>query len=135
MMMGCVLSLYGGFSGAFKAAQQTPIYLLLILSNMEKRHQEPRFTVSFWWPAGDDENTLGPMMDVIRSLITNDNFHEMRCKNFLCNRNWPMNIRILHVPCKLDASKAQKFSYITRSKEINVLMIRFRTLIFRRIGV
>ena len=130
MMMGCVLSLYGGFSGAFKAARQTPIYLLLILSNMVKRHQEPRFTVSFWWPAGDDENTLGPMMDVIRSLITT-NFHEMRCKNFLCNRN----IRILHDPCKLDASKAQKFSYITRSKEINVLMIRFRTLIFRRIGV
>ena len=130
MMMGCVLSLFGGFSGAFKAARQTPIYLLLILSNMEKRHQEPRFTVSFWWPAGDDENTLGPMMDVIRSLITT-NFHEMRCKNFLCNRN----IRILHDPCKLDASKAQNFSYITRSKEINVLMNRFRTLIFRRIGV
>ena len=130
MMMGCVLSLYGGFSGAFKAARQTPIYLLLILSNMVKRHQEPRFTVSFWWPAGDDENALGPMMDVIRSLITT-NFHEMRCKNFLCNRN----IRILHDPCKLDASKAQNFSYITRSKEINVLMIRFRTLIFRRICV
>ena len=129
-MMGCVLSLLGGFSGAFKAARQTPIYLLLILSNMVKRHQEPRFTVSFWWPAGDDENALGPMMDVIRSLIAT-NFHEMRCKNFLCNRN----IRILHDPCKLDASKAQKFSYITRSKEINVLMIRFRTLIFRRIGV
>ena len=113
-MMGCVLSLFGGFSGAFKAARQTTIYLLLILSNMVKRHQEPRFTVSFWWPAGDDENTLGPMMDVIRSLIAT-NFHEMRCKNFLCN----MNIRILHDPCKLDASKAQKFSYITRSKEIN----------------
>ena len=129
-MMGCVLSLFGGFSGAFKAARQTTIYLLLILSNMVKRHQEPRFTVSFWWPAGDDENALGPMMDVIRSLIAT-NFHEMRCKNFLCN----MNIRILHDPCKLDASKAQKFSYITRSKEINVLMIRFRTLIFRRIGV
>ena len=129
-MMGCVLSLFGGFSGAFKAARQTTIYLLLILSNMVKRHQEPRFTVSFWWPAGDDENTLGPMMDVIRSLIAT-NFHEMRCKNFLCN----MNIRILHDPCKLDASKAQKFSYITRSKEINVLMIRFRTLIFRRICV
>ena len=129
-MMGCVLSLFGGFSGAFKAARQTTIYLLLILSNMVKRHQEPRFTVSFWWPAGDDENALGPMMDVIRSLIAT-NFHEMRCKNFLCN----MNIRILHDPCKLDASKAQKFSYITRSKEINVLMIRFRTLIFRRICV
>ena len=97
-MMGCVLSLFGGFSGAFKAARQTTIYLLLILSNMVKRHQEPRFTVSFWWPAGDDENTLGPMMDVIRSLITT-NFHEMRCKNFLCNRNWPMNIRILQIRC------------------------------------
>ena len=107
MMMGCVLSLLGGFSGAFKAARQTTIYLLLILSNMVKRHQEPRFTVSFWWPAGDDENTLGPMMDVIRSLIAT-NFHEMRCKNFLCNRNWPMNIRILHVPCKIRCIESTK---------------------------